>query len=167
MGIGTRQETKSYQESLRKLGAWLDAVRAVRVNILELVEGFAARYQQADVDVVIMQRFFTHHDVLALRWGDHRLRQRIRRQRGLARESGGYQDLFRALGFVLDEKSASLIQLDERDNDLIVTYLTPDASDGSTPKQCRDVFGPDERAALREHAKQRRREQARWRWIVP
>jgi hypothetical protein len=163
MSITTRQETESYQSNLRKLGAWLDAVEAISVNVLELVEGFAARYQQADVDMVIMQRFFTHRELLALRWGDHQLRRRFRRQRGLAQEPGGYQDLFRALGFALDDKSASFIQLDERDNELLVTYLAPDQADGSAPKDYSEVYGAPEREMLRHHAQQRRRQRSRWR----
>jgi hypothetical protein len=167
MSLATGEKTISYQGNLRKLGAWLDAVDATRINILELADGFAARYQRPDVDVVIMQRFFTRAEVLALRWGDLKLRRHFRRERGLAQEPGGYQDLFRALGFDLDEKAAALIQLDERDSILQVSYLAPATGDGAAPVQVRDVYGPDERDLLRTHAHERRRHRSRWRTMLP
>ena len=93
MIAGKDPRFRSYQECLRKIGAWLDAAAAFRVNVLEIGTGFAVRYQEAPTDEVVMQRVFTHDDVRSLRWGDLGLRRRFLRRfgksPGLTREPGG------------------------------------------------------------------------------
>jgi hypothetical protein len=168
MMAGKDSRSRSYQESLRKIGAWLDAAVAFRVNVLEIRNGFAVRYQEAPTDEVVMQRVFTHDDVRSLRWGDLGLRRRLLRRfgkgPGLTREPGGYQDLFRALGYQLDEASAWHVMLDENDveDTLTVTYhlRNPGAGDGWTTQI--NTLGPAEREATRQAARLRRQGQPLW-----
>jgi hypothetical protein len=141
----------------------LDVIEASQVNVLEIQDGFAARYERADVESVVMQRFFTFDEVRDLSWGDLKLRRRFRR-RGFA-EPGGYQDLFRALGYELDATSAFQARIDESGDVLTLDYCTPPPAGESVPLQHRDVLGPDERSRVRQAAKARRRQQGRWRLI--
>ncbi|HEX8918883.1 MAG TPA: hypothetical protein VF898_10300, partial [Chloroflexota bacterium] len=111
-----------------------------------------------------MQRFFTYAELASLRPGDLRLRRtwvrRVgRRIQGMAGEPGGYQDLFRALGFRLDHAGARHIRLTENDNESELTLIC------ETPSDTRDFagvqpvthLGAQERAELRASARSRRR----------
>lgn len=157
------QDVPSYQECLRRLGAWLDAASARCVAVKEGNNGFTVRYERHDIDTVFMQRFFSYQEVLALRGGDFKLRRtllhRIRKLQGLGGEPGGYQDLFRALGYTLDVQSACQVQLveNEPDGKLVIAYQTVDPGPHSAKPIT--ILGPEEREELRlaAHARRRRR----------
>lgn len=154
----------SYQEGLRRLGAWLDAADAHSVVVREGHDGFAVRYERQDVEGVFIQRFFTHGELRSLRRGDWKLRRTLVRRighrlRGVAGEPGGYQDLFRALGYRLDEASASQIQIaeDEVQDRLVMTYLVQHSPD-EPARKLEMALGPEERESLRRSARSRRAE---------
>lgn len=159
----SRLSEANYQETLRKIGAWLDGASARGVAIQEEVNGFVVRYERQDVDTVFLQRFFTVDDIEALPRGDMRLRRTVVRRighklRGLAGEPGGYQDLLRALGFHLDEEGAGRVQLveDEIADKLVVTYYPAPGSTNEATQQSM-LLGPREREELRVEAHARRR----------
>ena len=159
----SRSSDTTYQETLRKIGAWLDGASARGVAIQEEVNGFVVRYERQDVDTVFLQRFFTAEDIEALPRGDMRLRRTVVRRighklQGLAGEPGGYQDLLRALGFHFDEDRAARVQLveDESADKLVVTYYL-EASSTAEGAQQSLVLGPRERDELRLEAHARRR----------
>jgi hypothetical protein len=158
----TDRAFRSYQENLRKIGAWLDAAAAFHVNVLEVGNGFAVRYQEAPSDEVVMQRVFTQEEVRSLRWGDLGLRRRFLRRfgkgPGLTREPGGYQDLFRALGHQLDEAPVRHVMLDEDDDadTLTVSYQVRDPDTGDEWITQTLVLGPAERDEIRQAARSRR-----------
>lgn len=168
MNRGRDSGFRSYQESLRKLGAWLDTAAASQVNVLELSNGFAIRYQEAPTDNVAMQRVFTHEEIRVLRWGDLGLSRRFWRRfgkgRGLTRESGGYQDLFRALGYELDSAEALCVMLDENDREDTVTLSYRKPSPGPEEDDIQTVvLGPREREDVKRAARARRQAAALWR----
>lgn len=155
----------SYEEVLRKLGAWLDASAARCVVVTEAASGFTVRYERQDIDQVFMQRHFTYEELAGLRRGDLNLRRALMRRighklQGFAGEAGGYQDLFRALGHTLDESSARSISVSENESEskLILRYELEQRIDGSMPSIPVTVLGPDEREALRKAAQARRHE---------
>jgi len=156
----------SYQQLLRKLGAWLDAASARCVVVREERNGFMVRYERQDIELVFMQRFFTYQELSSLRRGDLRLRRTLVRRighglQGLAGEPGGYQDLFRALGYTLDEVAAGNIQLteDEPGGKLMLKYSLPEDTNSSDPEEPETVLARDDRDAMRRAARARRGEQ--------
>ena len=160
----------SYQELLRKLGAWLDAASARAVTLREAQGGFTVRYERQDIDLVFMQRFFSYDELRTLHLGDLRVRRTIVRKighkfQGLAGEPGGYQDLFRALGYTLDAQGAHRIHLseDESEGTLVLRYEPSSQAGAQT-----SVLGVNERDNLRQAAKARRGEtgmlRSRWPW---
>ncbi len=159
-GNGVDQSDR-YELSLRKLGAWLDAVLAYRITLTEVPRGFVVRYHRQDMEPVFVERFFPHVEVESLRLGDLRLRRRLagrlgNRLQGVALEPGGYQDLFRALGHEIDRAHAgdTLIREDGMDAILSLTFETPHGNQEM-------VLGPDDRAALRLEARSRRKRRHR------
>jgi hypothetical protein len=152
----------SYQERLRKLGAWLDGAYAHCVVVREGLNGFAVRYERQDIDGVFIQRFFTHEELRSLRRGDWTLRRTLVRRighklQGVAGEPGGYQDLFRALGYALDAAGASQVQISEdaSEGKLAMTYQVYRAPEEPAQKLVK-VFGREEREAMRKSARSRR-----------
>lgn len=157
----TVHDVPSYQDGLRKLGAWLDAASARAVVIRESRLGFIVRYDRQDIEGVFIQRFFTYPELRSLRRGDWRFRRTLVRRighklQGVAGEPGGYQDLFRALGHTLDEAPASHVHIseDEVEGKLVITYHH--APHGSVRDTVVMVLGPDEREAVRKAARSRR-----------
>lgn len=150
---------------MRKLGAWLDGSAARCVFITEIGSGFTVRYERQDIDQVFMQRHFTHNELGELRRGDLSLRRAVMRRighrlQGLAGEPGGYQDLFRALGYTLDENSARAITVSENEAEgkLIIRYEVMQRIEGLAPTIPVTVLGPGDRETLRKAAKARRSE---------
>lgn len=143
-----------YEFSLRKLGAWLDGALAYRAAVTEVRHGFVVRYHHRDMDPVFVERFFPHREIAALRWGDLRLRRRFARRiqsrlQGVALEPGGYQDLFRTIGYDLDQRAASIVTLKEDGDTLILTYAVHDGEQATR-------LTPRDRAVLRIAARSRR-----------
>jgi hypothetical protein len=160
------EDAPSYQQLLRKLGAWLDAASARGVVVREERNGFMVRYERQDIELVFMQRFFTYQELSSLRRGDLRLRRTLVRRighrlQGLAGEPGGYQDLFRALGYTLDEVSAGNIQLteDEPEGKLMLKFRVSEDTTSSDLEEPETVLARDDRDAIRRAARARRGEQ--------
>jgi hypothetical protein len=147
-----------YELSLRKLGAWLDALLAYRIAISEVPGGFVVRYHQQAMEPVFAERYFSIQEIAGMRLGDLGLRRRLagrigKRLQGMAREPGGYQDLFRAIGHELDVMRASgVVALEgEVDDTLILTF------DEQVEVPKRLELGPLDRAVVRVRARSRRR----------
>jgi hypothetical protein len=160
------KDVPSYQQLLRKLGAWLDAASARRVVVREERSGFMVRYERQDIGLVFMQRFFSYQELTSLRRGDLRLRRTLvrrigQRLQGLAGEPGGYQDLFRALGYTLDEVSAGKIEFteDEPKGTLTLTYSVSRDSNRPDREPSETILARDDRDAIRTAARARRGEQ--------
>jgi|SRR5579859_7700505 len=158
------RDPKSYQESLRKLGAWLDISYAYNVVLQETEHGFRVRYYRQDIDSIFIQRFFPHSELEGLRPSDLRLRRtwvrRVgRRIQGIAGEPGGYQNLFRALGYRLDQDRARRIRLveNDEDNELLLSYESPDITRDSDGEQPVMHLRAQERDEMRASARDRRR----------
>lgn len=157
------QPGERYELSLRKLGAWLDAVLAYRVTLTEVAHGFVVRYHRRDMEPVFVERFFPHAEVAALRLGDLRLRRRLAgrlgtRLQGVGLDPGGYQDLFRALGHELDATGAWGVTVREESVEGTLT-LWCETTDG----RYETTLGSSERASLRLQARSRRNERGSWR----
>lgn len=152
-----------FQDRLRKLGAWLDAASARSVIVLQRHDGFAVRYYRQDIAGVFLQRTFTDAEVHGLQRGDLQVRRRLvrrirRRLEGMAAEPGGYQDIFRALGYLLDSERASDLRLaeDEEHDALILARRVPaDIGSPSTDERITSLEH-EQRDALRKAAQARR-----------
>lgn len=150
-----------YENSLRRLGAWLDSVAARSITVRERPDGFVVRYYRQDIDTVFIQRFFTNTEMETLQRSDLRVRRSLVRRvghnlQGMTAESGGYQDIFRALGHVLDEADSHDICLveEEETGNLVVMQSDPEGSE--TLRR----ISLDEREQLREVALARRQGEA-------
>jgi hypothetical protein len=147
-------ERVPYQVVLRAVGAYLDEHGASQSNVIELEDGFAVRYQRKTNPPVYGFGRFTYDDLAALtshlEW--HRS---PRGGKGLA---GGYQDLFRALGYELDEVQAYAVLLDEVEDQLLVTYLELDPAHTIAALKRLIVVGQDEQREVLESAQRRRGE---------
>jgi hypothetical protein len=150
---------------MRKIGAWLDSIQASQINIIEVDEAVAVRYARQDIEAVVMQRYFTKWEIESLRWSDLHLRRKRGLHGSFSHEEGGYQDLLRSLGHKLDRLVATLVHIDEVDDELVVTYLTSGESGLSAPSRHTEKLGPEGRETLRKEALTRRRAESRWRLL--
>jgi hypothetical protein len=149
-----------YQDTLRKIGAWLDLISARTVTVRERPDGFVVRYHRQDIDAVFIQRHFTLDEIQTLQRGDLRVRRSVvrrvgRRLQGLTAEPGGYQDLFRALGYTLDQSGArDVCILEEEGTDQLVVLQNV------SEEPAAEVLGLEDRERLRRAAQARRRPQS-------
>ncbi|MBV9280317.1 MAG: hypothetical protein JOZ41_09575 [Chloroflexi bacterium] len=161
--MSTQRRADSYQEMLRKVGAWLDAAAARCVTVREESDGFIVQYEHQEVDLIFLQRFFSYRQLSTRSDANVRVRRTLVRRighklQGLSAEPGGYQDLFRALGHRLDAESARHVEVreDEMEGALVVTYRPAGGEDGSATDRSEIVLNGAEREALRRDARARR-----------
>ena len=107
----------TYQSSLRALGNALDAENAGNVTVIEVVDGYIARFE---IGGRFDYRAFDRHQVLAAD-------KAASAERGSAKRSP-YGDLFRVMGRGWDRMAAINILIEEVGGTFIVTYLHPDPS---------------------------------------
>ncbi|HEX8917098.1 MAG TPA: hypothetical protein VF898_01220 [Chloroflexota bacterium] len=126
------QQRMPYAMALRAVGAYLDDHDAQYCNVLEVVDGFAVRYQRADSELVVQTAHVNNDDVSALQAELEWRRSPQKRSRGesAVANSGGYQDFMRALGRELDDLEAWDVMLDELDDSFLITYLHLDPQHG-------------------------------------
>ena len=104
-----------YQSSLRALGNALDAENAGNVTVIEVAEGFIARYETAGR---FTYRIYDRRELLAAD-------EAAGAERGNEKRSP-YGNLFRALGSEWDRMATSNILIEQVGGTYIVTYLRPD-----------------------------------------
>lgn len=147
------REDIPYQGVLRALGAFLDERGARSVSLLETPTGFAVRYELPSERTMTWR--WLHVEELSsnragLRqkstvWGDKR-----------ALTPGGYEDIFRALGYQLEAEHASGVLLDFQTEDLVITYSYLDPAQSFTRMKRYLKLTRGEQGQLLEEARGRR-----------
>jgi hypothetical protein len=156
ISTATRNETQSetdsltYQVALRVLGAWLDDQGAAPgIRILETMEGFVVQQSSDHSTGAETSQTLTFDQVWDL---DAQKKNRKRSKE----KDGGYQNLFRAIGYELDEADAHTILLEQIDDDLLLTYLYPHYVGGFALLKQFTVIGREARREMLRMAQTRR-----------
>lgn len=133
----------------------MDTLAAIQITVVELPDGFFARFQRCDAPYQpeVVQRttewLLTQNELLR--------RERSRFGRGRRTSPGRYQDFFRALGYELDQIPAHSIVLDEMNDKLLLTYLYHDVRYGYQLMKRLVILGSDERQEFLTVAQGRRK----------
>jgi hypothetical protein len=145
-----------YQSSLRAIGAYLDAHCRSQPRVLELPNGFDVSSYATGSQGNPEHKLFTHAELLAQGYGPFHRKIRVFRK-GVRVESR-YQDLFRALGHLLEKSRAYLILLDEVDDGFLLTYQHYSQDAGFMLRKGRVLLsGEDEVVLLRSAVAHRAR----------
>jgi hypothetical protein len=142
----------SYQALLRMLGTRLDEDGAREIRVVEATYGFVTHYQrqgnQSEAGIVE----YRSHELLAVA---EELRRRKQRSQAKTHQTR-YEDVFRALGYELDQVGGRSILIEELPDGLLLTYQTLSA-DGGVARKHMAVLYQDELARMLERAVARRR----------
>ncbi len=154
----------TYQWKLRAVGAFLDTQSAVFVSLIETRNGFGVRYYQRQTG---QEPAFAFIEEPQLRAIGTALRERRRLPEGHAidglvlrgpiTQQGRYQDLYRALGWELDDLKASSIVMDEQENGVFLSYAYRDPADGSIWRKRVATLDTPEQEEILAAARGRRR----------
>lgn len=139
MTIARGSTVSSYQERLRAIGAYLDEYGVSQVSVIEANGGFLLRAalppsgERGALLEFAYEDLADRHALLSRRRGrgvmaaakPRRLSDRYRALEAM------YQDLFRALGWELDDSSAHNLLVDEVGSDFLVTYSARHSSNDS------------------------------------
>jgi hypothetical protein len=157
---GDDRARSSYQEMLRCVGAFLDGVDACRINVLEVKDGFAVRYQRERNNPESVMEHLSHDslDTVAHR-GKRRPFRFAPRNRGDAAAS--YEDLLRALGYELDHVRAYSLLIDELDEGVVVTYQFIKPAEGFNVRKRMVLLGQDAMRSVLQDAQSRREHRKR------
>ncbi len=155
----------TYQWRLRALGAFLDTQSAIDASVIEARQGFALRYyrrrEQGDPLFVLIEspqlRAIT--EALQQRRTERAAAERTAQHPGQITEEDHYQDLFRALGWELDDLHGRNIVIDERGDGLYLAYSHTDAATGEWTRKRVATLGAEECQAILDDARRRRRMQ--------
>jgi hypothetical protein len=146
-----------YQVTLRRLGAYLDARAASNVHLLEAPGGFHLQFRDGDTQVLVEQDVSVEKLMALTAERDDRRRRRIvkmRANRATTREQ--YEDVFRALGYELEQAGAYSILVAEVEGGFLVTYQYMDAARGYLVRKHHTVVGPAGKTAMLQAAVARR-----------
>ncbi len=129
--LAGRQDA-AYQWMLRAIGAYLDERAAGDVCVIETPEGFALRFAGEEAEVPLDLVRFDYDAMATYNKLLERRRQEQARSRGLAEDQNHqYQDLFRALGWELDDSDARNVLITEVEDGLLLTFLALRPDSGS------------------------------------
>ena len=144
----------SYQVMLRAVGAHLDQQEAERVRLIEDRDAFIAFHYHTG-GTARVERF--PFDGL-LSSGAARPRTRWSRQRSHLSPIGmsGYEDVFRALGYELDEARAEALLVDELADGFLVTYQYLNPTESYLVRKQMAVLGADQLGTMLQAARSRR-----------
>jgi hypothetical protein len=145
----------SYQNSLRSIGAYIDGEARSNVRVLELLDGFLVISQGTGDGTGAGAKVFTHRELQTAGVGPGARKGRLFKKGDSSRSP--YQNLFRALGYLLETERAFLIVVDESADGLLVTYQHHDPLAGFMLHKRHLVFDTAGRAKLVDEATQRRR----------
>lgn len=141
-----REDT--YQWMLRALGAHLDEEPSCRITLAEGPDGFLVRLQRhlhkLEPLVYVIRRETLRKQLAELGQARKPAGLRARHQGVWALFPNGHQDFFRALGYELDQRRASMILVDELEDGIVVTYRSPDEERPGEWRKEMFVLGPAE-----------------------
>jgi hypothetical protein len=142
-----------YQWLLRAIGAFLDREGAAHIQIMEIGDGFAVRYERAGDASDLRLQHVGFDELLQVK---ARMEADRTGRRESGEQTGRYQDFLRALGYDLEQASAYFILLDEVDDDFLITYQYLRPSESYLPHKHLSVINRDAREDLLQRAHSRR-----------
>lgn len=153
------QEDAAYQWMLRAIGAYLDERAAGDVCVIETPEGFALRFAGKEGSVPLDLMRFDYDTMVTYNKLLERRRQEQVRSGGLADDQNHqYQDVFRALGWELDDSDARNVLITEVEDGLLLTFLALRRDSGTQwEKQSANLGETAMQAILRDARSRRRR----------
>ncbi len=152
----------AYQWMLRAIGAYLDERAAGDVCVIETPEGFALRFAGEDAEGPLDLVRFDYDAMATYNKLLERRRQEQVRSRGLAEgQNHQYQDLFRALGWELDDSDARNVLITEVEDGLLLTFLALRPDSGSQWEKRSANLGETAMQAILRDARSRRRRAVR------
>ena len=147
-------EPVPYQSNLRAIGADLDAQHRDQARVMEVPSGFdvssCARGSTGDRE----QKLVTHAELREHKGGSYHRKMRILRHG--AKEEFSYEDLFRAIGYLLEKSRAYVMLLDELDDGFLLTYQHYSRDAGYLLRKGRVVLGHTDQVLLLRSAVARR-----------
>ncbi len=118
----------NYEYALRAIGRHLDSETGFHARITEIETGFTVQFQPVQGEERTSDFAWERlHDLLIFNSAGRGIGSKRKRNAGMWAEiPGGREDVFRALGHMLDEEGASEVSLDEKESTVVLTYLHPD-----------------------------------------
>ncbi len=115
---------RTYQTSMRAIGAYLDQHSAINVRVIEVTEGFDVHWLASAADHHLQWVHLPGDELRS--WGEGLKRKKTHRSflshAPTVTEDTSYENVFRALGFELDALDAYSILVDELEDGFLVTY---------------------------------------------
>ena len=147
-----------YQVALRTIGAYLDERSASFINVIELQDGFAVRFQPSPNQREMVGGRLRFETLQAFKEDleSRRSKFRVGGDSGEPRHLGGYQDFLRALGYELDKVGAYDVLVEEVEEQVLVTYLQLDPAHSVVAQKRMILLGSDDRRTILQHAYLRR-----------
>src|SRR5947209_6500739 len=142
-----------YQTALRDIGAWLDEAWAAGATLVETPDGWAVRYGFERYSPPMLFKHFSRADLSDL--SVHGQEQR-RRSHSRPDTERSRRDLFRTIGFELDNAGATNVLLDHVESDLLVTFEAQNPSQGFNWRKELLLVRPEMGSGLLERARLRR-----------
>ncbi len=156
------REDAAYQWMLRAIGAYLDERSAGDVCVIETPEGFALRFAGEEGTVPLDLVRFDYDAIATYNRLLERRRQEQISSRGLAGvQNHQYQDLFRAIGWELDDSNARNVLITEAEDGLLLTFLALRPDSGSQWEKRSANLGDTAMEAILRDARSRRRRAVR------
>jgi hypothetical protein len=163
--VDSAPQQLTYQQLFRAVGAYLDRMPSCRITLAELSDGFLIRLHHrlhaSETQTMHLQRgtlgqLIAHLETLA---GDlARETVPAHKPQGLwAMLPNAHQDVFRALGYELDEAGARNVLIDELEEGMLLIYTYPESHEEASWSKRVVVLGLDELETILNTAFERRR----------
>jgi hypothetical protein len=160
MSMDQPGEARRYSRALRVVGRHLDTEPARDVSMVEIEDGFTVRYHPDEQAEEIRTLHFNWERLMDLSIFHSAARgvpRRHDRHAGSWSEfPGGRQELYRALGAVLDDAAAVNLEVEELPGRLRVRYDVAGEPEGTGSDRQERMLGEDEMHALVVDARRRR-----------
>jgi hypothetical protein len=157
-----------YQLTLRRLGAYLDVHGLTHVHVMEGPSGFHIHYHEPESHLA-REELLCIDDLVSLEAAQvgHQGRRGVSRhwRSPLVPSRAPYEDVFRALGYELEQARANSILLVEVDGSFLLTYIHLDAARGFIFRKHHTVVDAAEQVTLLRAAVARRAPRTRARSV--
>lgn len=152
-----------YEHALRAIGRHLDSETAYHVRILEVDDGFTVQFQPSQQGEARTSHFAWDRlqDLLIFNSAGRGVHSKRKRNMGLWTQiPGGREDFFRALGHRLDEERATGISVDELQDGIALSYISPNPDDALRSDKHHSILTLEEMRDIQATAQRRRQEAA-------
>lgn len=155
---GPMSGDRNYEHALRVIGRHLDSETGFHAGIEEVEGGFTVHFQPIQGEERTSDFAWDRlDDLLIFNSAGRGIGAKRKRNAGLWAEiQGGREDIFRALGHMLDEDQATRVTVDELDDGLAVSYLRPASGNGGGSEERQAVLTIEQLRDIQATAQARR-----------